>query len=451
MRLALVVAVAACGRVGFATTAPDTGAEHSGARLKVVWNQFEDGARQPASLFDSQRAEACEIEPLADGHVFCLPEPAVSASFADADCTQPLAVWDGQCTQPRYAIDRTACGDTRGAYPIAGASAVTAVYDRSIGSCTGPSSEPAGTTFDLGGALAAGELAEVTLATAAATGRLAAQSYTSGDGFAIQAQPYDRDLAASCTPLQSAGGSSCPPSNVAFTAFTLDAQCTQSLAIAPSACGPPAFASYTALGQCGNSYATVGALLMPQPTMLYTESAGSCAATSMLPAGFAYFSLGVAISVATLARAPVPDPSHRIWPVEFTADGFRYRDAQLYDSALGVECAVGVAADGSLRCIPSGAYITHLFSDPGCSVPLDVAIDVPPLNCPTPMPAFAVAIDSTTCGGTTRSFRVGAPFGGALFGGSPAACSAETALGPVFSVAEMSPSELAAATQVMDP
>lgn len=152
--LLLIAALAGCGSPHVAqgrdaatpiVDAPiDTGTtdlNQSGTRIKVKAWTTADGAKLaiPGFAFDSQRNEECGFRLAADGMTRCLPitVPVNSSYFADAACSQPVAVVSSCGTPPSYVEMQAAptCPDTGAAMYTAG-QVLTTAYFNSGGTCT---------------------------------------------------------------------------------------------------------------------------------------------------------------------------------------------------------------------------------------------------------------------------------------------------------------------------
>lgn len=82
---------------------PDASADDGtkdGTRLKARYYVAEDGARQFAGWYDTQRGEDCAFQIASDGKRRCLPAARVNGGtyYADSACTQPLALGSAGCT-----------------------------------------------------------------------------------------------------------------------------------------------------------------------------------------------------------------------------------------------------------------------------------------------------------------------------------------------------------------
>ena len=140
----LVVAIAACGRIGF-DPLPSTGGT-SGSRLRIVAWQFADGGRIAHAVYDAERGERCAIASWDDGVIRCTPSSLALVEYLDAACTQPVAqVIDSACGSATYVETVGSAGTLDGLYALGSATAATAFYELSNGTCAGPNATTAGT------------------------------------------------------------------------------------------------------------------------------------------------------------------------------------------------------------------------------------------------------------------------------------------------------------------
>ena len=92
------------------------------------------------------------------------------------------------------------------------------------------------------------------------------------------------------------------------------------------------------------------------------------------------------------------------------ADGSKLVTGSLHDTQLDVDCGYVLAADGSMRCLPSGAGWSGVFADPACTQPIAAVAK----GCSAP--AYArIAVPTGTCQTTTGAhvYSIGAPLGSA--------------------------------------
>src|SRR5262249_43703056 len=76
-----------------------------GSRLAGEYLVASDGAEQFHRLVDAQLDQPCAFYKASDGSLRCLPSvgfAATSTEYADASCTQPLAMQIGGCKRPSY-------------------------------------------------------------------------------------------------------------------------------------------------------------------------------------------------------------------------------------------------------------------------------------------------------------------------------------------------------------
>lgn len=68
----------------------------------------------------------------------------------------------------------------------------------------------------------------------------------------------------------------------------------------------------------------------------------------------------------------------------------------MHDSQRNEDCSFQLAADGNIRCLPSGAEAYVYFADSGCSQHLAIVVNS---SCTTP-PTYGLTYDTATCSGT---------------------------------------------------
>jgi hypothetical protein len=74
--------------------------------------------------------------------------------------------------------------------------------------------------------------------------------------------------------------------------------------------------------------------------------------------------------------------TRRLAHIDRVREEFRIADPLLYDNDLAAECR----GDDQLRCVPvTDAQVEPFFADPGCTIPLDLAL-VPTTDCLKPSP-----------------------------------------------------------------
>lgn len=140
----------------------------NGSRLLVRGIAYEDGARMPLRLFDSELGVSCELRTASDGSSRCLPTDTSLIRYLDPACEE-LAVTQSACAPaPKFASQvlpaASACGTTYDGddavvivrpvgEPIDGP---TTVYTKNLlkGTCDQLVEVPAGAWFELGPSLA---------------------------------------------------------------------------------------------------------------------------------------------------------------------------------------------------------------------------------------------------------------------------------------------------------
>lgn len=151
---------------------PDAAADDGnkdGSRLKARYYVAEDGARQFAGWFDTQRGEECSFQMASDGKRRCLPTGQLSGSgfhYADASCTQPIAPAVSGCSSPALAAIWEAsagCGaPSVRLYSVAAKVTGASIYYGANGTCT-PMARGEAEYFRLGSELSPSAFVTVTI------------------------------------------------------------------------------------------------------------------------------------------------------------------------------------------------------------------------------------------------------------------------------------------------
>lgn len=123
---------------------PDAAADDGtkdGSRLKARYYVADDGARQFAGWFDTQRGEDCTFQVAADGKMRCMPIPRVQGYvlyYADASCSQKIVADATGCATGYAGIwDTSGCGQSRLHLHSLGSTVNSAtIYYSYNGSCT---------------------------------------------------------------------------------------------------------------------------------------------------------------------------------------------------------------------------------------------------------------------------------------------------------------------------
>lgn len=98
-------------------------------------------------------------------------------------------------------------------------------------------------------------------------------------------------------------------------------------------------------------------------------------------------------------------------------DGSTYRQRGLvHDQQLGVDCWIGKASDGKMRCLPTMAPVSSYFADAACTAPL-ATID----GCADP-PKYASETIAGECGAMLRIRSIGGEHSGGIYQKAGATC-----------------------------
>ena len=457
----LLIATAACGRIDFAPRLPDAGppdrndGNHSGTRLKIVWNQFEDGARQHIGVFDTQRGERCALQFWSDNNTYCTPSSSIPALYADASCEQALGVTVA-CENPAYFEVPDRCGFSIGhLYPNAGVSTTTMYWQAFTPTqCSGPFFAAGNTIYDVGPEVSTSALAMVVTPPPQTAGRIGTSYFTAPDGFLLEDTLYDSQLGATCYGQLEGSGYVCDPAT-GGTTFAVDAQCTQHVAIAPESCPVYGFQEAPGPGCVMHHYTVTDTSIAP-PGFQWDEQSSTCITTGA-PSTTSYYQAGPDVVPAQVARIYDTEPGLRLQHIHYTGDAGRFADVAFYDTQLGVECTAQNTVDGMTRCVPATAVVGHnSFADAACTMPIGLVTGPIPVACNVPPPDPVYAIDLNQPDGCTTLmdvYAVGALIPGPVYSlvGTcmeyvPLGGSAVYQLGPHVDL-----STFASATVVTDP
>lgn len=432
----LALASGACGKVD-STPSPDAmpvenhDGLKSGSRLKIRWADF-DGAKVFAGLSDSARSgELCSPRKFSDAKTYCTPAGG-TVVYRDAACSMPIGRQVRTCplTQMQYFIetDLQACDSPakrifpRG-QPLGG---TVMYYTATATGCSGPFDGSSYDMFALGAEVPLSELAVMDTPAPTDPGRLQQRFAESADGARVFAGIYDSQLGSDCFLAFDAArsGARCVP-NSSSTGYYGDASCTSQRSSYRKGCPAPKFATkYEQFCSYVSAVPTVyrnGALTT---AALYLPSAMPPPACSVATgsAEMSYYEVGEQVALDVMPRAQSTEGSGRFRFVYTTAGGGKVRDSALYDTAKGTECIPTTMQDGSMRCLPIGAYGTSLYySDAACTVEQAVVVvpNTPANGCALPpVPAYSLrtsVVTSPTCSITREVRQVGAAFVGALY------------------------------------
>ncbi len=438
MRAALVLlAIAACGddEVGTPTK--------SGTRLALEWYQTDDGSRAPdGTIYDRERDETCGLVSWNDGVYRCVNAPG-SVVFADAACKQPLAF--GNPNQLAAQYDPDFCS-VSAVYQIAGPVSAQQYYSLTQMGCTGPYTSNGLTS--VGASLDRARFAEVDLTEPFGDGRLQQQDYVSADGLRLLYGVVDTTLATSCAP----NDASCSPYSLSDQLFS-DAACTQRVTSEyVNPCSPPPKYYAEADAKCSNRirHYALGARFTQQLYVI-DGTTMTCKASTANPM-LQYFAVGAEVSPAAMRIAIADAPGHRLQTMYDAGAGIAVPSGRMFDTQLDIECAFSQAADGFVRCLPSGASYGAWYSDAGCTQSIHVVFE--PADDPSCGPAPAaptVALGYKTTGSDVRV--VVGPYSGKLYTGSSTSCTEYMPIGTALYLAGdlADLTQFASATTLVDP
>jgi hypothetical protein len=433
----LLLAFAGCGDDLIETPA------QSGSRLKLSWYQTDDGARlRDYSIHDSERGDTCWFQTWNDGVTRCVNDAAF-VGFSDPQCTQAVIV--GQSTDLAGAWDQATCTLTS-VYRPGAAVAATQWYSRTPTGCIGPYTS-SGPLYAIGANLDRAQFAGLSTTGEIGDGRLRQIDYTSDGGFRILDEIHDTELATSCGPY----GMSCQPSSTYDLKF-LDAACTQRVTSIPQAtCGTPAkyYAEQDKKCPDRTHYYTIGAVV--QATKLYQLDGTTMQCMSTMPdANAQYHAIGAEVAPAALSQVIGDASGRRLQNIYFVGDSIAAHSDFLYDTELAILCYFAPATDGVARCLPSEAFASTYYSDPGCTA--SVLLTTNPIADPScgPAPPAPQFVNYYTNNAYEVRVVTG-PYTGAVYSGGPGSCT-QLMMSDAYTIGGIAaPESFVAATTVTDP
>jgi hypothetical protein len=373
----------------------------SGSRLSARFLMGDDGLRIFDGWFDTARGEYCRVARGPNGRYFCFPS-ANPAVYTDARCQQPL----GQHLECAFRYTGVARGDRR-----CGNDTLTLWeegpevhpprrYRFSNDFCSGPDTSDGGSFVSLTARVPDSALLGGEPSLARASLRLGPRVIRFEDGSTAPFEMFDNSQGRSCVRMDTLSGTRCIPENAVYVGPTgpyyADQACSEPVAhVEAGACLRPSVALVTELiGGCHRVRAAYRPGRRLDPQIVF--SGAECLTGRIIPGHF--YELGQPIDLSTFPELRQREAgSGRIRVRTFSAAddvSIPPLGQYLFDSQLGVECKVAVAADGVLRCLPltgpaliEGEAGSAAFSDAGCRRPL--ARYNPAGACPGVMPAMA--------------------------------------------------------------
>ncbi len=437
MRLLVLVALVACGRIGF-----DDRLDERVPRLRPRWIVFDD-ARAPYGLYDTVLESPCSPASLSDGRTYCVPYGlGTGLNYTDAACTAPVVgippVCDGT---PTFLILSDRC--LQDVYRRGDVRSISTWYRRdAAGTCLDAGAVPAGfTVFDVGPRVdAATELAGMIAEAPEGSGRLRVRRYRGDDGVVVAGPYHDAQYGFDClASTQLDGARACVPiGRLAVTGEFEDAECTAPKFQMPAACAPVQL-GFAGVDACGRPEIHG---LVPAPATPLFDVVGTCVAATPDPTAMYARTSGV-VTLASIDYVPAAG-SGRIVPVERTVGGEPVgADPVLFDQLLAERCTPnGFGTEP--RCIPVAMAVVTRFTDAACTQPIELGTMTTPAGCSQPVPT--TALDDLRCGIAPRARRRGARFAGTVYQQTETACLDVTVVPGVEYYALGEDVELAAGT-----
>jgi hypothetical protein len=280
-------------------------------------------------------------------------------------------------------------------YEVGGMEVPDGLYDDTLGTVQlyihngdpdGCTMWSAADAYELGEEIAIEDLAPGTLETVPGT-RLDTVNFVSTDGIRQLAHFVDHDLGIDCDVSVAKDGYQCAPfRDIAFASYSTTASCTDHVAV--DDVPPSAIQWHDSNPGCPLTdfyyYSVSGPIT---PAQLYQGSA--CTAVLTLPDG-PFYASGPLLNVQPMTELPDDVPGQRVVRTRITGGGAA-RPFLLYDTQLDVHCHPETMSDGSVRCMPDGAFTSGLYVDPAC----------------TDLQTFGWYLDFTNCPQTDFKYVIG--------------------------------------------
>lgn len=386
----IVVLIAGCGYV----VGTFESGQVSGTRLKLVYFDF-DGTRSIAGIYDAAREQNCDVKLWSNGRFYCTPTPAEKVVYADATCTNKVALTSNDpCLVSDYLLeyDYSDCNaPVKHLYERGKKVSITQYWYKSSQGCLGPVSTRQRTAYGVGAEVTTANLVAIDRGSFQGGGRLQRQFLTSVDGLRmLSGQLRDTQLNIECALVRSSGATTgaCAPLHDAPISLFQDATCSAPVAATRTDCDAPQVA--VQVDSCGTSakYFALGSAVPNHA--LYSGTPQACQ-MSTAPSAHNYFSVGDEVNIATPSRSAASD-GHRIEPIRFVMDGVLAPDRPLYDRQTQSECLPFKLADGNAYCLPFGGTVSTYYSDSRCTTAVDViTVYRGPETCSQPVPpAYAL-------------------------------------------------------------
>ncbi len=374
--------------------APIVCASVSGSRLQREIIEPVVGARQEFRIIDTQHDAECLYQAEDDGVHTCYPtvgETTTSIYYQDANCTSALARFTAAATPTKFTryvrSGAMACAAPIQEYRVVGAASPVAALDAifrrdTLGACVAISA-PVGDYYVAGAALGADSFVSASTEAFSPETRISGLVYAGDDNSKMCAQSLlkvDSSLEVSCQDrFGSDGEAYCMPVGGTSSLYFTDALCQVGAnEVAVNACQTPApkYVVEDAVGDCSAVTRTVESVLPDEITTRYRLAGNNCkleqADTNT------YYSVGEAVAdtaFATIALA-TEDLEGRLQRYLFVTED---RSAEFinrwYDGKLETDCVFRNAGDGSFRCLPLPMATRAFYTDVGCTIAIDLAVE----------------------------------------------------------------------------
>ncbi|MBX3192130.1 MAG: hypothetical protein KF819_34395 [Labilithrix sp.] len=420
--------------VGCSSTSPDEPAPSwagtpavSGSRLRARY-VTGGGARELVAFFDTARNEECTFQAAADGTMRCLPSAVTSVgtgasgwAFSDAECRQRAVVLGACARETKYVattrLDGCGDGPVTSIRPVL--TPATSMYTANGSTCTIQPAISLQGAFTLGDEIPFSQFVDAEVATFAA-GDVAERVAVASDGARQHLGFRIDSLDADCTfQVMADGVTRCVPTAFSVQLLYADSACTKAVAVLESSTSCPSTRVFRDRGldlACDGARAIFG--VAPETDGPAEESFFVPNSSSMTCTTFNTRFSGHTVRHLTNITASLPSAARRGVGegrlVPALVEGARSADLVrgYHDVERSVDCTFTRAADGKLRCLPTGPEARLFFADPSCRSPGRLAAFTGSASCADSGGSNARVTSGPSCGeppesAVTRVYALG--------------------------------------------
>lgn len=379
----------------------------SGTRLRAQWYESADGHRLFNGWYDTELDISCKFQMAADGSSRCMPwldgiTPEFSSRFADDACTQRVADSRVYC-DVTYVVERiSTCPQHLVVYESSGVFEGQA-YNNSFGcSALYPDSRR---MFRVGAPVLPSTFVEGSYEQGTEAGGLAPVYIVGDDGSRRFLYFHDLVSGFDCEFLRtSESAAHCLPKNRAHRFGYTDSDCRTEALLNNSCDFPQIGIEFDDM--CKDIFIPYSLGDRVSQERYFSDGSGSCNEIEFSNPQLTLYESGPPADQSLYVRADVVEGAGegRLRSTEIVNEHFMIQ-GELLDSQRDEVCFVGLASDGTYRCLPkvTTGQANWFHIDPECSIPIAQSND--DIMCPGPTPLLW-GFDPT-CPGRRSYYSVG--------------------------------------------